>query len=123
MANTAGWLRVNEKGERRKVLDTSEVIYIGDAFADIASQFVVEVAVSGAGGSAVPKCRLYGSDLGTGALHDLVYYTVDSEAAITAGTGITTANIYYLPADGIDVYLDYTADTGSMTITVRPIVG
>lgn len=123
MANTPGWLTVNRLGERRKVLDTSEVIYLGDACADIASQFVLEVAVSGSGGSAIPKCRLRGSDLGTGALHDLVYYTVDSEAAITAGTAITAANIYYIPADGIDVYLDYTASTGSMTITLRPIVG
>lgn len=121
MANTA-WART-ERGTRYRTLDTSEVIALGDANDETVSQWAVKVKITGDGGNFIPKIRLIGSGLSGSDLDDTVYYTADSETAIAAGVASSANNIYYIPADAVDVFLDYTSSTGTMQIFVYPFQG
>lgn len=121
MANTP-WA-ITDRGTKYRTLTTTEVIPLGDADNATVSQWAVKVKITGAGGSFIPKIRLIGSGLSGGDLDDTVYYTADSETAIAAGVASSAANIYYIPADACDVFLDYTQGTGSMTIYVYPFQG
>lgn len=97
-------------------LDTTAVIELGNAGDDTVCQWAIQVVPTGSGGSFIPKQRVIGSGLSGGNLATCVYYESDGETAIAAGAATSGAGIYYIPADGVDTFLDYTADTGSMDV-------
>ncbi|MHB1310637.1 MAG: hypothetical protein ACYC3L_01380 [Gemmatimonadaceae bacterium] len=119
MANTP-WEQT-KRGTRYRTLDTDAVIQLGDASGVTVSQWAVKVKVNTPGGTFTPKARVVGSELSGSDLDDMVYYSIDSETAIT--TSSSAANIYYIPSDGVDVFLDFVAGGGSITIYVWPFQG
>lgn len=120
MANKKEFTR---EGGIHWTLTVSEVIPLGNAHSQTVSQWAVQVVITGSGGSFIPKQRVIGSGLSGANLATCVYYESDGETAIAAGVATSTAGIYYIPADGLDTFLDYTASTGSMDVYAFPIKG
>lgn len=110
-------------GGRRWTLDTSAVIALGCPSPQTAGQWQIQVIPTGSGGSWVPKQCTRGADRTGGNLATCVYYESDSETALAAGAATSALGVYYIPSDGVDTYLDFTADTGSMVIDVYPLRG
>lgn len=105
------------------VLDTSTVLALGAPAEHTVGQWAIQVVPTGAGGAFVPKQCVRGSGLSGANLATCVYYESDGETAIAAGTATSAAGIYYIPSDGLDTSLDFTADTGSMALYIYPIKG
>lgn len=121
MANTP-WVNTTTGplGLRYRTIDTSEVIKLGCPSETFLSSWVVEIVPSGLTGGFTPKGTSAGSGLTGGNLKTLLVYRENSEDAVDTASPISAAGVYYIPADGLDVYLDCTVSAGSFTVYVRP---
>lgn len=128
MANLGPDKLDNGEGTLVCVLDTTatgaNAIRIGAANGEPgpAGWFIQLSGTAASFGSLTPKLRLKGSGLTNSNLADTVYYTTDSETAVSgASTPMTAiAKVYYVPTDECDLYLAYTANSTSMTVYLRP---
>lgn len=74
-------------------------------------------------GSALVKgCAAY-SGLSGSDLVELPYINVNTQTVEASGTAITAAGLYYIPANGIQVFLDYTSTSGTADVYPIPVEG
>lgn len=71
--------------------------------------------------SVVPQIRIAGDPGAT--LYDKTYYNLSTQAAVTAGTAITSDGIYLIIADAVEVVLDATVTTGTATVEYWGLTG
>lgn len=122
MANTDFKLNTRT-GVRKATIDTTATVRIGNAAEELVSQWVVQIVPTGLTGGFVPKGRVIGSELTGGNLATLLLYSASSETAVSTASPVATAGVYYIPADGLDVFLDFTVSAGSLDVYIRPIKG
>lgn len=124
MANSPFRPITTQAGVHSTRLDTTatgaDAIYIGPANERGPASWVFHVKGNGWTGSIVPKLRVSGSNLTDTDLIACIYYTASDEAAIAAGTGITTNGIYTIPCDRCDLYLEYTHTAGTVDLLAHP---
>lgn len=122
MANTP-LKPMGRSGTLAATINTTAVISLGNAEDAMVSQWVVQIVPTGLTGGFVPKGTVIGSGLTGSNLDTLLLYEASSEAAVSTASPVGTASVYYIPADGLDVFLDCTVSAGSFVVYARPVAG
>ena len=108
---------------KRKTLAASGDISLGDVGPDSIGTWVIHVSGTWTG-SLVPQGYLAHSDLTISDAVSIGYKTAISSSIVDPGTTAITANgVYYIPADGLFVNLDWTRTTGSIVVDATPLDG
>jgi hypothetical protein len=107
-----------------RTISADEVIALGDSGPDTIGSFAVGItSLSGTSISIVPKARVSGSSVAAAEYQNLAY-TVGSTGVVTAAsTPITAEGIYFIRADGCDVFLDVDVTSASFKLDVCPLRG
>lgn len=114
----------NSQGITVVTLDTTAVVAIGNADSTRVSKYRIHAKMGGGSpGSAIPKIRLTGSGLTGSDLISPVYYKDSDTAAITAGTAITTNDMYEVVCDRCDLFFDYTSGASGMVLYCDQVLG
>lgn len=106
-----------------RTVSAVSVIALGDAAPDTVATWVVQVSSLSGTFAITPKCRVIGTDIASGEYATLSY-KLGSTGALTAGTTpIAAEGIYFLPCDGLEVFLDVTAVSASFRLDAQPVRG
>ena len=106
-----------------KTVTATAVISLGNANNELIGSFVVELSTLSGTVSIVPQGRIHGSGIASAQYGNLAY-TVGSTGVLTAAsTPITAAGIYFIRADGMDVFLNATLTTASVRIDAQALNG
>jgi hypothetical protein len=104
-----------------RTLTVDEVIALGDAAHDSIGSFAVGVTEVSGTVAITPKGRISGSGV-VAAEYQTLAYTVGSTGVVTAAaTPISAEGIYWIRADGCDVYLDFN-ETGGGSCKIQVAV-
>ena len=95
-------------------------VVLGNAGPGVASKWVLQVTAIVAVGTAAIKGRLTDSGVADAGGVALAYRNVGTNTDVAAGTALSAAGIYEVPADGLDVILEHTGGT-SVTVVARPV--
>lgn len=107
-----------------KTITASEVIALGNASNELIGTFAVSFTnSSGTSMSVVPKGRIHGSGIASGEYQNLAYTVASTGVLTAASTPITAEGIYFIRADGLDVFLDATLTSFSVRIDAQPLNG
>lgn len=106
-----------------RTITADEVIALGDPGPDSIGSFAISVTSLSGTLAMTPKGRIAGTSVASGAYQGLAY-TVASTGTVTASsTPISAEGIYFIRADGCEVFLDVDVTAASFVLNVVPLRG
>lgn len=107
-----------------RTISASEVIPLGNASDDGVGTIAISITSLSGTHSMVPKGRITGSGVAAAEYQNLAYKPANTGTLTNPGTTpITTEGIYFIPADGCDVFLDVTVTSDTFKLDVIPLRG
>lgn len=108
----------------QRTISASEVIALGTCSDDGVGTFAIGITSLSGTHSMVTKGRIIGSGVASGEYQNIAYKPANTGTLTNPGTtAITAEGIYFIPADGCDVFLDVTVTSGSFVLTWIPLRG
>lgn len=106
-----------------KTITATEVVSLGNASNALIGSFAVQLSTLSGTVAITVKGRIHGSGIASGEYATLAY-TIASTGVLTAGsTPIAAEGMFFIRADGMDVFLDATLTGASVRIDVIPLNG
>lgn len=106
-----------------KTITASEVISLGNASNELIGTFAVQFSALSGTLACTVKGRIHKSGIASGEYATLAY-TIGSTGVLTSGaTAIAAEGVFFIRADGLDIFLDCTLTAASVRIDVIPLNG
>jgi hypothetical protein len=106
-----------------RTIVADEVIALGDSGPDTIGSFAIGITSLSGTIAILVKGRISGSGVAAGEYQPLSY-TVGTTGVVTTGaTAIAAEGIFFIRADGCDVFLDVDVTAASFKLDVTPLRG
>jgi hypothetical protein len=103
-----------------RTITSDEVIALGDSGPDSIGSFTISVTSLTGTLAMTPKGRVTGSGVSSGEYVGLAYTVASTGTVTAASTPISAEGIYFIRADGCDVFLDCDLTAASFKLDVLP---